>query len=175
MLASVSMFPRGFRQGLFSLAMLHALPAGAQITSRTDAVGRLLNEWHQAGSAAGLADITYENRDGQHSPLEAGLYPQLQIFQPDAKSGPPVGPAVALRLKPTVGNCSMSAPADKGGSLPRMYQMDPSGQKFLMMQYLANNLMIYPEHQDHDIGANGVGGYGDLFPANNACAIISQG
>lgn len=175
MLASVSMFPRGFRQGLFSLAMLHALPAGAQITSRTDAVGKLLNEWHQAGSAAGLADITYENRDGQHSPLEAGLYPQLQIFQPDAKSGPPVGPAVALRLKPTVGNCSMSAPADKGGSLPRMYQMDPSGQKFLMMQYLANNLMIYPEHQDHDIGANGVGGYGDLFPANNTCAIISQG
>ncbi len=167
----------GLKRGLSGLAAiaLLALSAQAQPVQRTDAVGVLLNEWLQAGTAAGLAAITYENRDGQHSPLNAGQYPDLQIFQPDAKSGPPTGPAMSLRMKPTVGNCSMAAPADKGGSLPRMYQMDPSGQKFLMMQYLANNLMIYPEHQDHDIGGNGVGGYGDLFPTNNACTLISQG
>ncbi len=69
----------------------------------------------------------------------------------------------------------MAAPADKGGSLPRFYQMSPDGSKLLMMQYLSNNLMIYPEHQDYDIGANGVNGYGDLFPINNCCALISQG
>lgn len=175
MLDPVSMLISGFRLGLFSLAMLHASQAGAQVTSRTDTVGKWLNEWHAAGTAAGLSEITYENRDGKHSPLPPGLYPQLQTFQPDAKSGPPTGPAVVLRLNPTVGNCSMSAPADKGGSLPRMYQMDPSGQKFLMMQYLANNLMIYPEHQDHDPGANGIGGYGDMYPSNNACTLITQG
>jgi len=175
MLSFVRMPTIGFRQMMLGLAVLLGISAQAQVTSRTDAVGKLLNEWYQAGTAAGLAEITYENRDGQHSALNTAQYPQLQIFQPDAQSGPPTGPAMALRLKPTVGNCSMSAPADKGGSLPRMYQVDPAGQKFLMMQYLANNLMIYPEHQDHDIGANGVGGYGDLYPSNNPCMIICQG
>lgn len=175
MLSPVRMFPSAFRSCLAVTGLLFAAPAAAQVTSRDDAVGRLLNEWFQAGTAAGLGEITYENRDGQHSPLDPALYPQLQVFKPDAKSGPPAGPAVALRMKPTVGNCSMAAPADKGGSLPRMYQMDPKGSFFQMMQYLANNLMIYPEHQDHDIGANGIGGYGDLYPGNNPCAIISQG
>lgn len=146
-----------------------------QITKRGDAVGKLLNEWHAQGKAAGLSAITYENRDGEHSLLNTSLYPQLKVFKPDAKSGPTKGPAGMLRLSPTVGNCSMAATAVQGGSLPRLYQMDPRGQTFLMMQYLANNLMIYPEHQDHDIGANGMGGYGDLFPTNSATCIISQG
>lgn len=165
----------GFKLGLLGLSALISVSAAAQVTPRSDAVGKLLNEWYEAGSAAGLADIYYENRDGQHSPLNTSQYPQLHVFQPDAKSGPPTGPAVALRQHPTVGNCSMSAPAEKGGSLPRMYQMDPKGQQFLMMQYLANNLMIYPEHQDYDAGGNGIGGYGDLYPSNNACMLISQG
>ncbi|WP_139373071.1 hypothetical protein [Prosthecobacter debontii] len=164
-----------FWQRLLGLCALLCVSATAQVTTRGDAVGKLLNDWYQAGTAAGLTAITYENRDGQHSPLEPGRYPQLQIFKPDSKSGPAMGPAVALRTSPTVGNCSMSAPADKGGSLPRMYQIDPQGQRFLMMQYLACNLMIYPEHQDYDPGGNGVGGYGDLYPTNNACTLISQG
>lgn len=175
MLMPVRMISHGIQRALPVLAAFLAVNAEAQVTLRTDAIGQLLNEWYQDGTAAGLAAITYENRDGQHSQLDTSQYPQLQTFQPDAKSGPTTGPAVALRMKPTIGNCSMSAPADKGGSLPRMYQMDPQGQKFLMMQYLANNLMIYPEHQDHDIGANGVGGFGDLYPSNNACSLISQG
>ncbi len=45
----------------------------------------------------------------------------------------------------------------------------------LNQQYLSNNLAIYPEHLDHDPGANGVGGYGDLYPANSASIIITQG
>lgn len=165
----------GLKRGLLALAALIAVSALGQITSRTDAVGKLLSQWSEASSAAGLGEIYYENRDGQHSPLNTSQYPQLRIFQPDAKSGPPTGPAVALRPHPTVGNCSMSAPAEKGGSLPRMYQMDPKGQQFLMMQYLSNNLILYPEHQDYDVGGNGVGGYGDLYPSNNACTLISQG
>lgn len=175
MLRAVRMFPSLSKPCLAGVLLLLAVPAIAQVTSRSDTVGKLLNEWHAAGTAAGLAEITYENRDGQHSPLNAALYPQLQVFQPDAKSGPVTGPSVMLRLKPMVGNCSMSAPPDKGGSLPRLYQTDPNGQRFLMMQYLANNLMIYPEHQDYDPGGNGIGGYGDLYPSNNACCIISQG
>ncbi|HRJ11082.1 MAG TPA: hypothetical protein PLP58_21050, partial [Prosthecobacter sp.] len=132
-------------------------------------------EWHREGRAAGLSAITYENRDEGHSRIEAGQYPQLQVFKPDEKSGPPGGIAVMVRARPTVGNCSMSAPAERGGSLPRHYLMQPEGARFLMGQYLSNNLFIYPEHQDHDPGANGAGGWGDLYPANTPCVIISQG
>lgn len=147
----------------------------AQITKRDDTVGMLLNEWYRDGTAAGLAAITYENRDGQHSPLNTALYPQLQVFEHSSTTGPDKGPAAKLRLGPVLGNCSMAASAVSGGSLPRIYMMDPGGGQFLMMQYLANNLFVYPEHQDHDIGANGIGGYGDLFPTNTPCCLISQG
>ncbi|MDZ4290273.1 MAG: hypothetical protein U0984_20070, partial [Prosthecobacter sp.] len=146
-----------------------------QVTTRDDTVGRLLNEWHGKGRAAGLSNITYENRDGGHSPLNTAVYPQLQIFKPDDKSGPAKGPAEMLRPTATVGNCSMAAAAADGGSLPRIYQTNPSGPRFLMLQYLANQLFVYPEHQDYDPGANGVGGYGDLYLLNNATTIVSQG
>lgn len=149
--------------------------AHAQVTTRGDAVGTLLNEWYRAGTATGLSAITYENRDNQHSPLNTSQYPQLQVFKHDAASGLPTGPAALVRKNPTVGNCSMAAAAVQGGSLPRFYQMDPAGTSFVMMQYLANNLIVYPEHQDYDIGANGIGGYGDLYPINNCCSIITQG
>jgi hypothetical protein len=156
--------------------LLGLLTAGqAEITTRSDAVGKLLIEWDQAGTAAGLSAIFYENRDHQHSPLNLTLYPELRLFPLGANTGSDIGPSSMLRPLPMIGNCSMAAPANKGGSLPRFYQMSPDGTNLLMMQYLSNNLMIYPEHQDYDIGANGVNGYGDLFPINNCCAIISQG
>lgn len=159
------------------VAAFVALPGmlPAQITTRYDAAAKLLNEWFAAGTAAGLGAVTYENRDSQHSPLNTTLYPQLKVFQHDASTGSPTGPATRVRSAPTVGNCSMSAPAANGGCLPRFYALDPRGQLFLAQQYLANNLFIYPEHQDHDIGANGVGGYGDLLPLNTPTLIISQG
>jgi hypothetical protein len=147
----------------------------AQVTTRNDGVGILLNEWYRDGTAAGLASISYENRDGRHSMLESSLYPQVRVFEHSQTTGPEKGPASILRMEPTVGNCSMAATAVSGGSLPRFNMMDPAGGRFLMMQYLANNLFVYPEHQDHDIGANGIGGYGDLFPANTPAVLISQG
>jgi len=140
------------------ILLMAATAVSGQVTTRDDPVGRLLNEWYRDGTAAGLAALTYENRDGQHSPLNGALYPQLQVFTHSAATGPDKGPAGRLRLGPVVGNCSMAAPAVSGGSLPRFYMMDPAGGKFLLLQYLANNLFVYPEHQDHDPGANGIGG-----------------
>lgn len=160
---------------LWMSALLLIGTSNAQITTRDDSVGRLLNEWYQDGTAAGLATITYENRDGQHSMLDTSLYPQLQLFQHSTSTGPDKGPSSLLRMGPTVGNCSMAASAVSGGSLPRFNMMDPNGGRFLMIQYLANNLFVYPEHQDYDIGANGIGGYGDLYPANTPAVLISQG
>ncbi len=155
--------------------LLPAALGQAQVSTRGDALAGLLNAWFAEGSAAGLAALTYENRDGGHSPLDTAAYPQLQVFQHGPDTGPPTGPAVQLRPRPTLGNCSMAAPADQGGSLPRHYFSDPAGARFLAGQYLSNNLFLYPEHQDHDPGANGVGGYGDLLPANSPCLLVSQG
>ena len=53
--------------------------------------------------------------------------------------------------------------------------LSPRGLAFLFTQYARNNLYIYPEHQDHDPGRNGDGGYGDLFPTNTPYLIASQG
>ena len=148
--------------------------AGADpITTRGDAVGQLLNEWAKEGTSAGLAGFDYENRDGQHSPLQQGLYPQLKFTNTGESAEK--GPAKVLRERPTIGNCSMAAPPMQGGSLPRFYLLDPAGAQFLMREYLGNNLFIYPEHQDYDIGANGLNGFGDLYPSNNPGVLISQG
>ncbi|MCB1225258.1 MAG: hypothetical protein KDK99_05550 [Verrucomicrobiales bacterium] len=153
------------------------LRAADPITTRGDEVGQLLNQWAAEGKAAGLSAITYENRDGFHSPLNTALWPGLKLTYPPGTDPNTMekGPANRVRQVPTVGNCSMAAPADKGGSLPRLYLMDQGGYAFLYQQYVHNNLFIYPEHQDHDIGSWGIGGWGDLYPANSPCLITSQG
>ncbi|MDI1310710.1 hypothetical protein [Prosthecobacter sp.] len=159
---------------LLAFLTLGLAGVGAQsVTTRTDKVAGLLNEWFAKGTAAGLQAITYENRDGQHSPLNAAQYPQLQVYQGTDNAK---GAATQLRAQPTLGNCSMASAAAQMGCLPRIYMMDPGGNRFLAQQYLSNNLFIYPEHEDYDIGANGVGGgYGDLLPLNTPCLLISQG
>ncbi|OYW77414.1 MAG: hypothetical protein B7Z37_04030, partial [Verrucomicrobia bacterium 12-59-8] len=146
------------------------------VTLRTDKVAGLLNDWFAKGTAAGLQAIMYENRDGQHSPLNTALYPQLQVYK-GAENDKAAGAATQLRPQPTLGNCSMASAATQLGCLPRIYMMDPGGNRFLAQQYLSNNLFIYPEHLDYDIGANGSGGggYGDLLPLNTPCLLISQG
>ena len=148
------------------------------ITTRKDAVGRLLNAWAAEKSAAGLKLVQYENRDGGHSQLDSAQYPGLKVFQPseeEKKTGHDKGVAIMVRPEPTVGNCSMAAHPTAGGSLPRLYYTQDGGLTFLNQQYLSNNLFIYPEHLDHDLGGNGVGGWGDLYPANSTCTIISHG
>ncbi len=147
---------------------------GQPVTTRTDDVAKLINDWFAKGTAAGLQAITYENRDGQHSPLNTGQYPQLQVFK---GTGNEKGAATQVRAQTTLGNCSMSSGATQLGCLPRLYMMDPGGNRFLAQQYLSNNLFIYPEHQDYDIGANGFAGagYGDLLPLNTPCLLVSQG
>lgn len=150
----------------------------AQITTRSDNVGKLLNQWQSEGSAAGLGAFMYENRDGRHSMLDVKTYPQLQLLKPTAEekaSKRDLGPAGLVRMFPVFGNCSMAAPADKGGSLPRFYLQGQSGFDFLSNQYLHNNLYFYPEHQDYDTGYNGQNGWGDLYPANTPYIVISQG
>ncbi len=162
--------------GLYGVGMAYAVDP---ITSRNDEVGTLLNQWAKDFSAAGLGAISYENRDGNHSPLPVGRYLKLGTMQPtesEIKAGRGTGMAVAIRPSPTLGNCSMASKAIEGGSIPRLYFSRSVLQAFLFEQYLHNNLFIYPEHQDYDPGANGLGGgWGDLLPANVPTLLISQG
>ncbi len=156
-----------------------AVPAEETITTRTDAVGNALNRWARDKTAAGFHALRYENRDGGHSMLPPQTYTGLGISEPaaeDKKAGRDKGPAFGVRPEPTIGNCSMAGTADGVGSLARAYLVDGQGELFLFNQYLRNNLIIYPEHQDYDPGANGKGGgWGDMFPANTVTMLVSQG
>lgn len=164
--------------GVIIIASVTCANEPAVVTTRKDAVGKLLNAWFSEGTAAGLAGIQYENRDNGHSLLPLSEYPQLKIYQASEEEKAKkkdVALMDSIRDLPTVGNCSMAAPVESGGSIPRHYMLQPSGSLFLARQYLANQLYVYPEHYDYDPGFNGIGGYGDVYPINAPSFIISQG
>jgi hypothetical protein len=158
------------------------------ITTDGGKVGVLLKQWWQEGTAAGNAGDFYDNRDGDHSPLNLAPYPQLSAikYSPnDVKLMKHWAAARVVLPHVTFGNSSTSAPAHLGGSNPRSYCVSQFGLSFLYNQYTKNNLYIYPEHRDHDPGHNGVGlrspsgareeGYGDMYPTNTPYLMISQG
>ncbi|MBI1831761.1 MAG: hypothetical protein HYR84_09960, partial [Planctomycetes bacterium] len=150
-------------------------------------VGQLLKQWWADGTASGNAGDFYDNRDGDHSPLDLKRYPQLSAVQysaQDIKLRMHWAAARIVRPHVTFGNSSTSAPAHLGGSNPRSYYVAQAGLSLLYDQYAKNNLYIYPEHRDHDPGHNGVfflpngnreEGYGDMYPTNTPYLIISQG
>lgn len=149
------------------------------ITTVGGPVGALLKQWWQEGTAAGNVGDYYDNRDGDHSPLNRSLFPQLLAVKYSAEdiklrkhwaAQHVVHPAVVF------GNSSTSAPPTAGGSNPRIYYCDARGMPFLAEEYTKNNLYIYPEHRDHDPGHNGKNdGYGDLYPTNTPYLLTSQG
>lgn len=149
------------------------------ITTAPGKVGELLRQWWKEGTAAGNVGDWYDNRDGGHSDLHLGPYPQLQrvAYTPDdVQARRHWARAFTVRPEVTFGNSSTSAPPTFGGSNPRTCYCSSNGLHLLARQYEGNNLYIYPEHRDHDPGHNGVGdGYGDLYPTNTPYLLISQG
>jgi len=141
--------------------------------------GELLKKWWAEGTAAGNIGDLYDNRDRTHSELNRGPFPQLgKYVYPKEVLDRKGDWAAQNTLLPGIvfGNSSTSASVTSGGSNPRSYYVNPRGLAFLFTQYTRNNLYIYPEHQDHDPGHNGVGGgYGDVYPTNTPYLIISQG
>ena len=141
-------------------------------------IGDKLRKWYDQGTAAGNAGDHYDNRDGGHSLLDLAAYPQVQkveYTEEQIKTRQNWGMQKKVLPYVVFGNSSTSAQPRQGGSIPRTYYTSPSGPAFLFAQYVRNNLYVYPEHLDHDPGRNGLGGYGDLFPTNTPCLIISQG
>jgi len=149
------------------------------ITNAAGEVGDLLRKWWKEGTAAGNVGDFYDNRDGGHSDLDMGPYPQLQriVYTPeDIRLRRHWAGQRAIVPRVVFGNSSTSAPFLFGGSNPRMYYTSPAGLAFLYEEYTRNNVYIYPEHRDHDPGHNSSNdGYGDAYPTNTPYLIISQG
>jgi hypothetical protein len=149
------------------------------ITADRGEVGKLLLQWQKEGTAAGNVGDWYDNRDGEHSPLDLSPWPQMRKvhYTPDDIKRRRHW-ALQPRTLPHVvfGNSSTSAPPQYSGSNPRTYYCASDGLRILANHYTHNNVYIYPEHRDHDPGHNGVGdGYGDVYPTNTPYLIISQG
>jgi hypothetical protein len=148
------------------------------VTTRTDPVGLLLQKWFDEGSAAGHADDYYDNRDKGHSALDLSRYPQLRPLpysEAEKTAGSDYGMPRTMRPETVFGNASLSGSAVNSASIPRLFYSTRDGLAFLSSQYLANQLYIYPEHQDHDPRAADGTGFGDLYPTNSPYLIISQG
>ncbi len=158
-------------------------------TTFADEAGKLVNQWWKDGTAAGHHGDLYDNRDDDHSDVDAKLFPQLSRLEygDEAKAlrlhwGLPqriVHPGVVL------GNASV---AWTGGpfwrSMPRLAVMDARAAALLYEQYSHNQLYVYPCHVDHKPGRNGKeggkeggppAGHGDVYFANTPYLIASQG
>src|SRR5271168_5202244 len=89
------------------------------ITTAGGEMGKLLNQWWKEGTAAGNVGDWYDNRDGEHSPLDLRPWPQLQkvIYSPDDIKSYRHW-ALQPRTLPhvTFGNSSTSAGPTTGGS-----------------------------------------------------------
>jgi hypothetical protein len=143
------------------------------------AVAKQLQQWWAEGTAAGNVGDFYDNRDRLHANLQVKqLFPQLSRVEyttNDVKANRDYGPALRVHEGVTIGNSSTARAAIEGGSNARTLYARADGLDLLHAQYRANNLYVYPEHQDHDPGSNGHGGYGDLIPANTPYLLVSQG
>src|SRR5213593_4827759 len=92
------------------------------ITADNGEIGKLLKKWGGEGTAAGNAGDWYDNRDGEHSPLDLRPWPQLQKIKytdDDVKTRRNWAFMPRVRDHVTFGNSSTSGPPEYNGSNPR--------------------------------------------------------
>ena len=155
--------------------------AGQGIVLDHGAVGDLLRQWSEEGTAAGNFGDLYDNHDGDHSNMDYGKFPQLtRIEFADKVRALNLHSGIQVHFfynGVVLGNSStalVSGPFWR--SQPRLALVDPRAVLLLYEQYVGNHIYFYPEHRDYDPGHNGVGdGYGDVYPANTPFFITSQG
>lgn len=154
--------------------------ASKTVANGKDRVAQLLNKWYSEGTAAGLNSILYDNHDRDHSNMNYARFPQLaRIEYSSNATAEELTNGLQHQLyfsRTTIGNSSTSL---VGGaywrSQPRFAYTNTRNAELLAFQYFRNHLYVYPEHRDYDPGRNGVGGYGDTYPANTPYVVISQG
>lgn len=142
--------------------------------------GDLIREWYAKGTAAGNHGDFYDNHDRDHSNMKYGDFPQLtriEYSESVRKRTLDHGYQRAFLFNTiTLGNSSTAITSGwMWRSQPRLAYTNPGLMRSLAAQYESNHIYFYPEHRDHDAGKNGVGGYGDVYPANTPYLVISQG
>ncbi len=142
-------------------------------------LGNRLRKWFIEGTAAGHFGDLYDNCDRDHSNLRYSQFPQLHRieYQPEIIGDISFGLQNRfLHGGVVLGNSSTSlVNVPIWRSNPRRAYVTPPSMGTLARHYSHNHLYVYPEHQDHDPGRNGTGGYGDVYPANTPYLLISQG
>lgn len=144
------------------------------ITSRTDAVGQLLTEWAEDGTAAGLSQVLYDNHDRKHSDMAWHEFPQLSRvkYSPAAKkAGLDNGFQTQCGFNMvTFGNSSTALTGSfMWRSQPRLAYTNPALMTLVAERFSRNQMYLYPEHRDYDPDK------GDVYAANTPYMIISQG
>ncbi len=137
-------------------------------------VSKQLNDWYRSGQAAGNYGDLYDNRDRQHSSLNQKLFPQLS-FTRYSEAAKEAGIDNGLNDKIlfntiTIGNSSTAV--TKGPywrSLPRLATSLPRTAQLLYLQYVQNQMYIYPSVHDYTEKN------GDVFLANTPYMLVSQG
>lgn len=159
-------------------------PKPTEIIKGHGEVGKKLQEWFKAGTAAGNAGDLYDNCDRDHSNMDYGQFPTLTRVEYEPEVGKETGYGVQITnlfFMPgshgVIGNSSTAQTAGPGWrSNPRLAYTRGGGIEALLLQYMSNHIYFYPEHRDHDPGHNGAGdGYGDVYAANLPFVITSQG
>ncbi len=147
----------------------NAAPASVGPPPQRDAA----QEWFEAGTAAGLNGIFYDNRDGAHSPLAKGVFPQITyiVYGDEArKRGLGYAKQTAFIFnRPVLGNASVAVMGPFWRSVPREAMVDPHSMAVQYAQYVSNHMYFYVEHNDYDPER------GDLYPAHSPYVVVSQG
>lgn len=164
------------------LQSFFVLPEGGGKDKAPVAGNETLRLWHKEGTAAGLYGDLYDNRDGGHSEIGRGSYPQLAWVQyaPEANTNG-INRGLQLQLffnKITIGNASVANTSGRyWRSMPRQAYPDGRAMTLLYLQYISSHIYFYPEHRDYDPGHNGQdgGGHGDVYCGNSPYLVISQG
>jgi hypothetical protein len=158
-----------------------ALPADSRRLAPADAdayrgpAQPLLADWLRGGRAAGNVGDLYDNRDDGHSALTVADFPGLTRIAygteaRDAETRPYYGAALFIYNLPTFGNSSTALTQGPfWRSQARMLVCNPLRVGALFNLYVANQVYVYPAHQDFQAA------HGDVFPFNTPYFIVSQG
>lgn len=163
------------RVGILTAAFRFASDgAASRVQSNDHPVSKQLNDWYQSGQAAGNYGDLYDNRDRNHSSLNPGLFPQLS-FTRYSEAAKEAGVDNGLNDKIlfnaiTIGNSSTAV--TKGPywrSLARLATSLQRSSRLLYLQYIQNQMYIYPSVHDYSDK------YGDVLLANTPYMLVSHG